>query len=73
MCVMRDDMRMETWAMRSRCSAAWVSPSTCGLPGRVDAWASKKTRNKKYHDECFGDAAVNVPRTEWDVEWDVVA
>ena len=33
----------------------------------------KKTRNKKYHDECFGDAAVHVPRTEWDVEWDVVA
>ena len=57
---MRDDMRMETWAMRlSVQRRLWV-----GLPLDVAcqaAAAGKKTRNKKTHDE-FGDAAVNVPQ-----------
>ena len=55
---MRDDMRMETWAMRISVQRR------LGLPLDVAcqaAAAGKKTRNKKIHDE-FGDAAVNVPQ-----------
>ena len=57
---MRDDMRMETWAMRLSVQRR------LGLPLDVAcqaAAAGKKTRNKKTHDE-FGDAAVNVPQHE---------
>ena len=45
---MRDDMRMETWAMRISVQRR------LGLPLDVAcqaAAAGKKTRNKKYHDE----------------------
>ena len=55
---MRDDMRMETWAMRISVQRR------LGLPLDVACQAAavgKKTRNKKIHDE-FGDAAVNVPQ-----------
>ena len=55
---MRDDMRMETWAMRLSVQRR------LGLPLDVAcqaAAAGKKTRNGKTHDE-YGDAAVNVPQ-----------
>ena len=55
---MRDDMRMETWAMRLSVQRR------LGLPLDVAcqaAAAGKKTRNGKTHDE-LGDAAVNVPQ-----------
>ena len=55
---MRDDMRMETWAMRL------TVQRRLGLPLDVAcqaAAAGKKTRNGKTHDE-LGDAAVNVPQ-----------
>ena len=55
---MRDDMRMETWAMRISVQRR------LGLPLDVAcqaAAAGKKTRNGKTHDE-LGDAGVNVPQ-----------
>ena len=54
---MRDDMRMETWAMRISVQRRLGLPLDAACQA---AAAGKKTRNKKIHDE-FGDAAVNVP------------
>ena len=55
---MRDDMRMETWAMRISVQRRLGLPLDAACQA---AAAGKKTRNKKIHDE-FGDAAVNVPQ-----------